>query len=143
MMTDDRMALIELVEKAADTDLVRKMLAFAADRMMEAEVETESGAAEGARTPLRENRRNGCRARLGLPGGADHAGNPEAAQGQLLPELPGAAPHRREGAAGGHPGSLRPRRLDALGGRSGEGLFSLRVSRFSASLSERRDNRAR
>ena len=34
-MTDDRMALIELVEKQADCDLVREMLAFAADRIME------------------------------------------------------------------------------------------------------------
>ena len=29
-MTEERMALIELVEKQADTDLVREMLAFAA-----------------------------------------------------------------------------------------------------------------
>ena len=29
-MTDDKMALIELVEKQADGDLVREMLAFAA-----------------------------------------------------------------------------------------------------------------
>ncbi len=33
-MTDDRMALLELVEKQADSDLVREMLAFAADRIM-------------------------------------------------------------------------------------------------------------
>jgi hypothetical protein len=38
-MTDDRMALIELVEKQADGDLVREMLAFAADRIMEFERE--------------------------------------------------------------------------------------------------------
>lgn len=57
------MALIELVEKAADIDLVREMLAFAADRMMDAELETETGAAKGARTPLRENQRNGYRER--------------------------------------------------------------------------------
>lgn len=62
-MTDDRMTLIELVEKSADIDLVREMLAFAADRMMDAEVETETGAAKGARTPLRENQRNGYRER--------------------------------------------------------------------------------
>ena len=37
-MTDDRMALIELVEKQADGVLVREMLAFAAGRIMEAEV---------------------------------------------------------------------------------------------------------
>ena len=43
-MTDDRMALIELIEKDADTDLVREMLSFAAERLMEAEVEARSGA---------------------------------------------------------------------------------------------------
>ena len=62
-MTDDRMALIELVEKSADADFVREMLAFAADRMMDAEVELETGAAKGARTPLRETQRNGYRER--------------------------------------------------------------------------------
>ena len=34
-MTEERMALIELVEKRADGDLVREMLAFAAERIME------------------------------------------------------------------------------------------------------------
>lgn len=37
-MTDKRMALIELIEKKADDDLVRKMLAFAAKRIIGAEV---------------------------------------------------------------------------------------------------------
>jgi len=62
-MTDERMALLELVEKSADADLVREMLAFAADRIMEAEVELVTGAAKGARTALRETCRNGCRDR--------------------------------------------------------------------------------
>lgn len=62
-MTNDRMALIELVEKQADGDLVREMLAFAAERIMEAEVEARTGAAKGARTPLREVQRNGYRDR--------------------------------------------------------------------------------
>jgi hypothetical protein len=35
-MTDERMALIELIENDADTDLVREMLSFAAERLMEA-----------------------------------------------------------------------------------------------------------
>ena len=39
------------------------MLAFAAERMMEAEAEVAAGAAKGARTPLREAHRNGYRER--------------------------------------------------------------------------------
>ena len=62
-MTDERMALLELIEKEADTDLVREMLAFAADRIMELEVELRTGAAKGARSPLREVQRNGYRER--------------------------------------------------------------------------------
>ena len=62
-MTDDRMTLIELVEKEADGDLVREMLAFAAERIIEAEVEARTGAAKGARTPMREVQRNGYRDR--------------------------------------------------------------------------------
>ncbi|GIX14741.1 MAG: IS256 family transposase [Paracoccaceae bacterium] len=62
-MTDERMALIELVEQQADGDLVREMLAFAAARIMEAEVEARTGAAKGMRSPLREVQRNGYRAR--------------------------------------------------------------------------------
>jgi transposase-like protein len=62
-MTEEKMALLELVEKGADADLVRDMLAFAAERIMEAETEVAAGAAKGARTPLREAHRNGYRER--------------------------------------------------------------------------------
>jgi putative transposase len=62
-MTEERMALLDLVEKSADADLVREMLAFAAERIMDAEVEALTGAAKGARTALRENHRNGYRER--------------------------------------------------------------------------------
>jgi transposase-like protein len=62
-MTDDRMALIELIEKGADGDLVRDMLAFAAERIMEIEVEARTGAGHGSRSPDRTNHRNGYRDR--------------------------------------------------------------------------------
>ena len=62
-MTDERMALIELIEKRADGDLVRDLLAFAAERIMELEVEAQTGVPMGARSPDRLNHRNGYRER--------------------------------------------------------------------------------
>ena len=62
-MTDDRMALIELIEKSGDTDLVRDMLAFAAERLMDMEVEALTGVPAGVRSPERLVQRNGYRER--------------------------------------------------------------------------------
>jgi putative transposase len=62
-MTDDRMNLLELIEKRADADLVREMLAFAAERLMDLEVEGRTGVPAGARSPERLNHRNGYRER--------------------------------------------------------------------------------
>lgn len=62
-MTDDRMALVELIEQGADSDLVREMLAFAAERMMDLEIEARTGAAAGSRSRARLNHRNGYRER--------------------------------------------------------------------------------
>jgi transposase-like protein len=62
-MTDDRMALLELIEKGADADLVREMLSFAAGRLMDAEVQARTGAAHGSRDPERLVQRNGYRER--------------------------------------------------------------------------------
>ncbi len=62
-MTDERMALIELIEKGADTDLIRDMLAFAAERLMSLEVEALTGAPAGVRSADRLTHRNGYRER--------------------------------------------------------------------------------
>ncbi|TCS21569.1 IS256 family transposase [Acidomonas methanolica] len=62
-MTDEKMALLELVEQASDGDFVREMLAFAAGRMMDMEVEARTGAPPGARSATRTAQRNGYRAR--------------------------------------------------------------------------------
>ena len=62
-MTDERMALLELIEKGADVDLVRELLAFASGRLMALEVDQLTGAAAGARSPDRLNYRNGYRER--------------------------------------------------------------------------------
>lgn len=52
--TNDRMGLIELIEKQADGDLVRETLAFEAERLMEIEMELRTDAAKGARSSMRE-----------------------------------------------------------------------------------------
>ncbi|MBO1908733.1 IS256 family transposase, partial [Microvirga sp. 3-52] len=62
-MTDERMALIALIEQGADADLIRDMLAFAAERLMNLEVEALTGAAAGTRSPDRLTHRNGYRER--------------------------------------------------------------------------------
>jgi putative transposase len=62
-MTDDSIALRELLEKSADADLLREMIGFAAERLMELEVQTLTGAGHGERSPSRLVHRNGCRDR--------------------------------------------------------------------------------
>jgi transposase-like protein len=62
-MTIDRMTLKALVEKGSDDDLLREMMAYVANRMMDMEVESLTGAAHGERTPSRTNHRNGYRER--------------------------------------------------------------------------------
>ena len=62
-MTNERMALLELIEKGADADLIRELLAYASERLMATEVDQLTGAAAGARSPERVNYRNGYRER--------------------------------------------------------------------------------
>src|SRR3954465_15437743 len=57
------MSLQALVEKRAETDLLREMIGFAAHRLMELEVENLTGAAHGARSADRMTWRNGYRDR--------------------------------------------------------------------------------
>ena len=62
-MTDDMIALRELLEKGSDATLLREMIGFAAQRLMELEAETACGAGHGERSENRTNLRNGYRDR--------------------------------------------------------------------------------
>ena len=62
-MTDEMMGLQNLLGKSADSDFLREMIGFAAQRLMELEVEGLTGAAHGERSAERMTHRNGYRER--------------------------------------------------------------------------------
>ncbi len=93
-MTDDMMSLRTLLEKAPDADLLREMIGFAAERLMELEVGAATGAGYGEKSPERLAQRNGYR---------DRAWETRAGTVELrIPKL-------RKGSY--FPGFLEPRRL--------------------------------
>ena len=62
-MTDEMMQLRALVQKNPDTDLLREMIGFTAQRLMELEVGALTGAAYGEKNTERLAQRNGYRDR--------------------------------------------------------------------------------
>jgi len=63
-MTDEMMTLRTLLEKSSDADLLREMIGFTAQRLMELEVESKTGAGYGEKSAERLVQRNGYRDRL-------------------------------------------------------------------------------
>ncbi|HLI11592.1 MAG TPA: IS256 family transposase [Alphaproteobacteria bacterium] len=63
-MTDEIMNLRTLLEKSSDADLLREMIGYTAQRLMELEVESKTGAGYGEKSAERLVQRNGYRDRL-------------------------------------------------------------------------------
>jgi putative transposase len=85
-MTDEMMTIRTLLERSSDADLLREMIGFTAQRLMELEVKGLTGAAHGERSPERINHRNGYRdfaweTRAGTVGAAP----PKLSKGSYFP----------------------------------------------------------
>ena len=63
-MTNEMMSLCALIEKSDNTDFLREMIGFTAERLMELEVAGKTGAAYGEKNPERLAQRNGYRDRI-------------------------------------------------------------------------------
>jgi len=62
-MTKPSISLTELTEKGPDVDLLRQMIEYLTQRLMDLDVDGRCGAVYGERTPARVNSRNGYRDR--------------------------------------------------------------------------------
>ena len=120
-MTDDRMALVDLLEKSGDGDFLRAVAEAVLQILMEADVEGLIGASRHERSAERLNYRNGYRERsLDTRLGSLQLRIPKLRQGSF-PTLPRAPQDRREGAGDGDPGGLDWRHLDPVRRRVGAG----------------------
>ena len=81
-MTEEMMNFRLAVEKAPDADILRDMIAFAAERLMEMEVGARTGAGFGERSPDRFAQRNGYRDRDCAPARSSCA-FPSCARGRI------------------------------------------------------------
>ena len=115
-MTEERMALIELVEKQADGDLVREMLGLCGRTDHGGRVEARTGAAKGARSPLREVQRNGYRDRdWDTRAGRIALEIPKLRKGSYFPSFLEPRRTAEKALVAVIQEALRPRDLDAVG----------------------------
>ena len=87
-MTNATIALTELAEKGADVDVLRQMVQFMAQRLMEIDVEGRCGAGYDEKSAARLNSRNGYRDRTwDTRAGSVELKIPKLRQGSYFPEF--------------------------------------------------------
>lgn len=88
-MTNPTMALAELAEKGADVDVLRQMVQFMAQRLMDIDVQARCGAEYDEKAPgSRQNSRNGYRERLwDTRAGSIDLRIPKLRRGSYFPEF--------------------------------------------------------
>ena len=121
-MTDDMIALRELLEKGSDATLLREMIGFAAQRLMELETETLCGAGHGERSENRTNLRNGYRDRdWQTRAGTVELRIPKLRKGSYFPGFLEPRRMAEKALTAVIQEVLRPGHLDPVGGRVGQG----------------------
>jgi len=80
-MTKPSIALSELVEKGADSDLLREMIQHVVQRVMDMDIENLCAASYGERSAERQNSRNGYRSGSGRPAPGDQRQDPKLRSG--------------------------------------------------------------
>ena len=141
-MTDDRMALVELLQKSGDGDFLRAVAEAVLQILMEADVEGLIGAGRHERTGDRLNYRNGYRDRsLDTRLGSLQLRIPKLRQGSYFPPFLEARKVSEKALIGGDPGGVDRRRVDAAGGRAGAGdgaVGDQQIAGFQAVQGDRR-----
>src|SRR5690349_7599397 len=126
-MTEDRMALVELLQKSGDADCLRSVAEAVLQILMEADVEGLIGAGRHERTGDRlKLPQRVPRAQPRHPARLAPTAHPQAAPGVVLPAIARTPQDRREGAGHGDPGGVDRRRVDPPGRRTGAGDGSRR-----------------
>ncbi|MCW1410251.1 IS256 family transposase [Rhizobium sp. 1AS11] len=99
-MTNDMMNVRSLVERSADADLLREMIGFAAEPLMELEVGSATGADFGEKSPMRFAQRNGYRDRdWETRAGTVELRIPKLRKGSYFSRLSGTASYGGKGSA--------------------------------------------